>query len=220
MPIDETLPVVCIATKDPPASSSTKTPKQHSRGHRPLRPRHGHRNRRLTRDQASRRAHHPNPPGPRTPPPRPRSGPPAPTRLPHSRPPRLRRRPTKKPGRVDGTNRKIEEEEAIRAIKLLCRAQRQLDEITRRGCNYPRRMYSFCFCVTFCCNFSIAINPLRSSSGSVKVVIIPVLGFLYLPRLRTARRKGDNGDDGVVLISVILLYAQLASSLVLDADGR
>ena len=48
--IDETLPVVCIATKDPADPGSRpqvrKDPLQYPGGHRPLRPRHRHRHRR------------------------------------------------------------------------------------------------------------------------------------------------------------------------------
>ena len=101
--IDETLPVVCIATNDPERPQQRlkvrKNPLQHSRGHRAQWPSHRHRHRRRRRDQAASRAHHPNPPGPRTPPTSLRSSPPTTPRLPHSREARLRRRPTQKPSK-------------------------------------------------------------------------------------------------------------------------
>ncbi len=100
--IDETLPVVCIATKDPADPSQRpqvrKDPLQHPGSNRPLRPRHRHRHRRRRRDRPPRRARHPHPRRPRATTPHPRSSPPTTPRLPHSRPPRLRRRPTEESG--------------------------------------------------------------------------------------------------------------------------
>ncbi len=102
--IDETLPVVCIATKDPADPTSVlkyeKTLSQHPGSNRPLRPRHRHSHRRRPRDHPARRTHHPHPRRPRTTPPHPRSSPPPTPRLPHSRPPRLRRRPTAQPSQI------------------------------------------------------------------------------------------------------------------------
>ena len=64
--IDETLPVVCIATQDPNDPSSRpqvrKDPLQHPGSHRPLRPRHRHRHRRRHPHRPASRARHPHPP--------------------------------------------------------------------------------------------------------------------------------------------------------------
>ena len=100
--IDETLPVVCIATRGPhptpPARPQVREdPQQHSGSHRPLRPSHRHRHRRRPDHRPARRTRHLHPRLPRATPTHPRSSPPPTPRLPHSRPPRLRRRSTQKP---------------------------------------------------------------------------------------------------------------------------
>jgi glutamine---fructose-6-phosphate transaminase (isomerizing) len=87
--IDESLPVVCIATKDPNDPSSVLKYEKTLSNIQEVTARSG-------RDQPARRADHLHPPGPRTTPTHPRSSPPPTPRLPHSRPPRLRRRPTQK----------------------------------------------------------------------------------------------------------------------------
>ena len=99
--IDETLPVVCIATKDPADPSSVLKYEKTLSNIQEVTARSG----RVIAiaiegDDAhrpARRARHPHPRRPRAPPPHPRSSPPPTPRLPHSRPPRLRRRPTQKP---------------------------------------------------------------------------------------------------------------------------
>ncbi len=99
--IDETLPVVCIATQDPNDPSSVLKYEKTLSNIQEVTARSG----RViaiaiegdTHISPASRARHPHPPNPRTPTPHPRSSPPPTPRLPHSRTPRLRRRPTQKP---------------------------------------------------------------------------------------------------------------------------
>ena len=99
--IDETLPVVCIATKDPNDPSSVLKYEKTLSNIQEVTARSG----RVIAiaiegdHEISQLVEHTIhiPQGPRTTTPRPRSSPPPTSRIPHSRPPRLRRRPTQKP---------------------------------------------------------------------------------------------------------------------------
>ena len=102
--IDETLPVVCIATKDPADPSSVLKYEKTLSNIQEVTARSGRviaiatEGDTLITQLVEHTIH--IPPRPRAPPPPPRSRPPPTPRLPHRRPPRLRRRPTQKPSQI------------------------------------------------------------------------------------------------------------------------